>query len=149
MFDNVGEKIKIFSVILFWINVALSVIGFIAYLKTTGDAFFAAFLILIIGAIFSLVFSWFLYGFGVLVSNSETQVSLLESNNNKNEAIGSKITAFNHNVSETKAEAVSPIIIDEETVKCPICGFEQRANRSCCFRCAIDFKEPVNDGKEV
>ncbi len=40
---------------------------------------------------------------------------------------------------EEKPESVKPVFIDEDTVTCPVCGRNQRADRKCCWDCGVKF----------
>lgn len=39
------------------------------------------------------------------------------------------------------SDNVTPIVVDEETVRCPLCGTAQRSSRRVCFQCGTTFKK--------
>ena len=69
MFENIGEKIKIFAIILTVLGVLGSFIGMIAA-WVEGEEFLLGLGILVGGVISSYIFSCFIYAFGELVDNS-------------------------------------------------------------------------------
>ncbi len=83
MFNNIGRKIKTLAVVLFWIMMILgvlgSLIGGISIIATTGryddTGVVFGILTIIFGSGFAFLFSWigsfFMYGFGQLIDDSE------------------------------------------------------------------------------
>ena len=71
MFRNPGKKIKTLSIILFYINCVVSLIGSFALSNSLfGFDFFSFLFALAGGLLVSFVLSLFLYGFGELIENS-------------------------------------------------------------------------------
>ena len=86
MFDNIGAKIKIMAKIIYWVLGIASIIvgGSLIYqgsgasyggeaLVTTGLEIFIG------GSLGAWISSWFLYGFGVLIENTEKIAKNMES----------------------------------------------------------------------
>lgn len=80
MFDNVGEKIKVIAKVFFGIGCSFSLIGWIVALtwavglddgKTAVIVVFGSFFVLAICVVLSWISSLLLYGFGVMIDNSE------------------------------------------------------------------------------
>lgn len=77
MFDNIGRKIRMLAKVLMWIGIiAFAIYGIVMF---TEEKVLAGFLIIVIGALYSWVSSFVLYGFGQLVENSDIEA---EKNNN-------------------------------------------------------------------
>ncbi len=76
MFENIGSKIKTLAKIIFWIEVAGAVIGGISVAGIDEEFILLAFLIWIAGPLLAWVSSWFVYGYGQLIENSDTLVAL-------------------------------------------------------------------------
>lgn len=93
MFDNIGGKIKTLAKVLCWIGIAFSVITGIAVMfgsvssvsyngsryATGGSSVVAGILIIVLGCLFSWLGSFFAYGFGQLIENSDELVRLKKS----------------------------------------------------------------------
>lgn len=95
MFNNIGSKIKSYAKVIFWIGVVLSIIAGIAiigiafassssvYAPFSFGRFFAGLIFAIIAVCIGVLISWInvlvLYGFGVLVENSDTLKQLKQS----------------------------------------------------------------------
>ncbi|MBR3934300.1 MAG: hypothetical protein IKJ68_10400 [Clostridia bacterium] len=71
MFDNIGGKIKILAQVLCWLGVIASVICGFSIMVDSDDV---GFLIVVIGPLVSWVSSFFLYGFGQLIENTDILV---------------------------------------------------------------------------
>lgn len=83
MFDNIGRKIKTLAKVLCWIGIAISVISGIAAMLSGNDRItindnyavvspvIIGIVIIIIGCLSSWIGSFFAYGFGQLIENSE------------------------------------------------------------------------------
>ncbi len=81
MFDNIGSKLKKLAKAMCLIGIALSVIVGIMtmiggssyrYSGTSGAAFVAGLLTIVLGSLGSWVGSFFTYGFGQLIENTDT-----------------------------------------------------------------------------
>jgi len=80
MFNNIGGKIKTLSETLCYIGMAGSVIGGIAV--AIMEDVLVGIIILVIGSLVSWIGSFFGYGFGQLIQNSDKIVDSINSGNN-------------------------------------------------------------------
>ncbi len=77
MFDNIGGKIKTLAKVLCWIGIVASVIGGIIMIVGTarssnpGLGILLSLLYMALGCLISWVGSFFAYGFGELIENTE------------------------------------------------------------------------------
>ena len=85
MFNNIGGKIKALAKVLCWIGIGISVImaiavwangsGSVSYNSYGSNVavggFFGGLLILVFGCLFSWIGSFFAYGFGQLIEDTE------------------------------------------------------------------------------
>ncbi len=93
MFSNIGGKIMAAAKVLCWLGIIASIIIGIVFFWAASEAYndgtlFAVFgvLVIVLGSIMSWVGSFFLYGFGQLVENSDSLVYLtrrLDKEDNK------------------------------------------------------------------
>ena len=137
MFNNIGEKIKALAVIICWIGIILSVICGLAIMviaKGASDSFFVALLIIAFGSLGSWIGSFFMYGLGQLIENSDV---LVENTNilivqNEKKANGthpshSNISpAFESNTIHKWRCPKCENVIDETV--CPYCGNHSNSN---------------------
>jgi len=81
LFINVGEKIQVLAIIIFVLELIGSLAGAIIFWcdKEVGIGF----IIFICGPLFSLLSSWFLYGFGLIVENNEVSLEKESQTENK------------------------------------------------------------------
>lgn len=70
MFDNIGEKTKIFAKSICWIGIILSVCC--GVLIMAYDGVLAGLLVILAGPLIAWVNSFLIYGFGQLIENSDT-----------------------------------------------------------------------------
>lgn len=90
MFRNVGEKIKFWAKVSFWLGVAIFTLGGLGYIaegvtNNNGVAVISGIIIPIVGSGFSWVGSLFIYGFGKLIVNTDILVSMQYRNNEDDE----------------------------------------------------------------
>ena len=77
MFDNVGSKIKKLAKIFCWLGIAASVISGIAIIIASPSAYnhnslaLTGVLTVALGCLFSWICSFFIYGFGQLIENTD------------------------------------------------------------------------------
>ena len=81
LFDNSGEKIKLLSVILFFINSAIWIALGIIALTRLGTKGYIGLIYILLGPILSWITSIMLYGFGEIISNSKKEINSLPKNN--------------------------------------------------------------------
>ena len=84
MFSNIGSKIKGLAVFITSLGIIASVIGGIALMTSDEELILPGFLVMIFGSLASWVSSFFIYGFGQLVENSDKTVALLKEQNKNN-----------------------------------------------------------------
>ncbi len=78
MFDNIGSKIMKLAKVLCWLGIIASVISGIATIVSTSSSSYTAgagilsgILIIVLGSLFSWIGSFFTYGFGHLIENTD------------------------------------------------------------------------------
>lgn len=77
MYSNIDKKLKVMALVWFIVNASLSVLtGFILMLVQHGDLFLSGLLVLLFGSFSSLLGSWLIYGFAVLIANSNETLRL-------------------------------------------------------------------------
>ena len=78
MFSNIGSKIKVLAVVITCIGIVASIIIGIVLMTTDEELIVPGILVMIAGSLLSWLSSFFMYGFGQLVENSDKTVALLE-----------------------------------------------------------------------
>ena len=96
MYKNVGKKIKVLSIILAWLIVAISsFFGFYRFflndISTESIAISVA--IVIGGCIVAIVLSWFIYAFGVITEAQEINTENIENLNIAFESLAKELKA--------------------------------------------------------
>jgi len=163
VFNNIGRKIKTLAVVLFWIMMILgvlgSLIGGISMIATTGryddTGVVFGILIIIFGSGFAFLFSWigsfFMYGFGQLIDDSEINRQTNQQILRKLES-GSAPTAPNPEPyrSTTNPEGFRPAYRPAAPVPptapvrpaapsggwyCKKCGMKNEGTAKFCLRC--------------
>ena len=76
MFNNIGKKIKTLAAVICWIGIIFSIIGFLVMLiygavEAEGLFIGLSFAVLVVGGFGSWIGSFFAYGFGQLIENSD------------------------------------------------------------------------------
>ncbi len=83
MFKNIGKKIKVLAKVLCWIGIVLSVISGIAVMASGNNTVslngsyavvspvITGLIVIVIGCLMSWIGSFFAYGFGQLIENSD------------------------------------------------------------------------------
>ena len=72
MFDNIGAKIKTLAKVICWIGIIFSVIAGIAgIVNGTAQSVVAGITTIIVGCLMSWIGSFFAYGFGQLIENTD------------------------------------------------------------------------------
>ena len=75
MFDNIGGKIKSLARVVCWIGIISSIITGLITIFVNEDMILTGVLLAVIGSFLSWIGSFFAYGFGQLVENSDTLVA--------------------------------------------------------------------------
>ncbi|MBR6509152.1 MAG: hypothetical protein IKT38_00910 [Clostridia bacterium] len=86
MFENIGNKIKSLAKILCWLGIISSIFITLIMFFISANSYEELYIIygilfLIIGPLSSWINSFFIYGFGELIENSQTIIEILEKNN--------------------------------------------------------------------
>ena len=136
MYENIGRKIKGLAIVVFAIMAILSVVAGVFMLFRDNGGFLIGILIAGIGILLSWVGTFFLYGFGQLIENTDILVYQTKnmskniekiSNNNvqkdvSNEKVAESIKSSNQSAPNTSATVKS----------CPLCG-EKVTSKTCKF----------------
>ncbi len=143
MFDNIGGKIKILAQVFCWTGIVASVIGGIIW--WVEEEFFIGLLIMVLGSLVSWVSSFTLYGFGVLVENSETSatnmcaISKMIQNSSFNEtstdAKETKETPKSYYTAANKTYAAVNKTYTAGSWVCKKCGSKNEAKSQFCKDC--------------
>ena len=71
MFDNIGGKIKKLAQVICWIGIVFSVISGIVLMVNGGNGILTGLFTIIAGCLASWISSFFAYGFGQLIENTD------------------------------------------------------------------------------
>ena len=71
MFTNIGKKIKTLAQVICWLGIIGSVISGFGLMATEDDLIGIGVLVMVLGALFSWIGSFFLYGFGELIDQTQ------------------------------------------------------------------------------
>lgn len=136
MYDFIGDKIKGLAKAIFFVEAIAAIITGIALLLNEEPLI--GILILVLGPIVAWVSSWLLYGFGQLIDNSDTLVTLIGKQLDQTEN-NSKSKTNSQNIAEEKVlQSIknfrSASSNTSATIKrCPHCG--ERVNSKVCDVC--------------
>lgn len=167
MFDNIGGKIKGLTTAIAVIGIGISVIAGIILMFTIS--FLSGLLVAVVGGVSCYVGSFFAYGFGQLIENSDILVAEIKKGNSsassegnapeKKEFVSAAPVAAAPVAAAPVAAAPKPtapapvqrIKVDTPDVPvkvtkngsgdliCPACGTQQRDNRFRCLKCGVKF----------
>ncbi len=164
MFENAGKKIRMYAKIIFTFNAIVSficavVFGHLPNQRGVLELNFWLFLAILVGGTFSsYIITLFISAFGEgiectskLNEQMDTVIHLLESNaksddntaqlNHKEQAKASlasgKVTASAEPIVKSAPNVL--VSINANTIKCPLCGTEQRSNSKICYNCGAKF----------
>lgn len=154
MHENIGGTIKKLAVAVCWIGILVCFIG--AIILWYSSLSVQGCILLVVGSLCSWVSSLFTYGFGELIEKVDTTHKELVCQNDllSNLAISFKVdnttaselystgAPIEHNFPpETNVQkpAQRAIIIDSQSVQCPVCGCTQNSNRNVCWDCGTPF----------
>ncbi len=73
MFTNIGKKIKVLAMVIAWMGIIGSVIGGVVLMDEADEAL--GLLVMLVGALMSWIGSFFMYGFGQLIDNTDKLVA--------------------------------------------------------------------------
>lgn len=144
MFDNVGEKLKNFSVVWFVISaISAFITGLFLWVEWGDTEGFLMFLAIAVGGnLVTYIISLFMYAFGELVDNSsyirDDLTFMRMRKDSKKSAQEEMPNGSVGNSGTVKKEA------RENEVICPKCGERQPKDRSVCLWCGESLaKEPT------
>lgn len=140
MFDDISGKIKALAKVACGLGIAASIIGAFAlwvqnssYNPTT----FAGVLVLVLGSLASWIGSFFTYGFGALIENSET----LHADNLKIQELlktqqgeSASSTPAVHPVRIAKSQSSESLLSNDEW-ECAACGMRNSKRTNSCINC--------------
>lgn len=133
MYDNIGEKIKNFAKVSCCLCMIASVVAFISLLA--AKRYGVAFLVLLGGCVISWVGSFFAYGFGQLIENTDILVDKVRYN--KNPYIPEKNTDRNNDFSGLKhLRRDTP-----DKWVCKVCNTENKADALYCEDCGFSVAD--------
>ena len=146
MFNNTGEKIKVLAKVIFVLGIISAVISGIYLMTGGGIAVLYGFITVIGGALGSWVVSIFIYGFGAIITNTETTASKADNiskktieiaNNEKkntkeevkgktsfDKSLGEKYVNFNCPACKATLSYSENFLADKTKVTCPMCDAE-------------------------
>ena len=137
MFDNIGNKIKALSIALCFIGIFSSFVVGVYLISNTGNVatgvkeqnVINGLLIIILGALFSWISSFCLYGFGELIERVVNIDEKLKCSNNQK-----------HSVPDDSTITTEQDIFLEDTAFCPKCGADITNDSSVCHVCGEIIK---------
>ena len=125
MYENVGANIKVFAKISAVIEAIAAFITGIRLISLDEDLIGAGFLVMIIGPILALIISWFVYGFGQLIENSDVIAAEYQRKNEKHEKNAIEKNNRKQKLAfENARTAIRDTSVDEEEyfdILCPSC----------------------------
>lgn len=121
-YNNIGGKIKGLAKFLFGIQVITIVIGGLILVAQGNDSFVTGLLIILFGPIIAWISSWFLYGFGQLIENSDI---IANEHRNKTEPhqaeeVEDMVVYCPH--CDAEVPCVEDTLTNKAEVTCPVCG---------------------------
>ena len=140
MFDNIGSKIKGLATIISFIGIGASIVIGLSLLFNGGGA--VSVIIALIGALFSWLSSFFMYGFGQLIENSDEAVRILKATNNQQPQPTETFTSVDTSADSHLQQIALPpqehteeIISDGKIYKCQKCGARMNRPYATCVFC--------------
>lgn len=154
MHENVGGTIKKLAVAVCWIGILVCFIGAIILWHLSLSV--QGCILLVAGSLCSWVSSLFTYGFGELIEKVDATHQELVCQNDLLSNLVISFTANNTTASESysagtpieqnlpsetgfQKPAQRAIIIDSQSIQCPVCGCTQNSNRNVCWDCGTSF----------
>ena len=140
MYNNIGNKIKGLAMFVGWLGLIAGIIVCVVLLQDTTRDYWSGrnvantgndwlgWTALVMGFV-SVISSWPLYGFGELIDTT-AKIELHLRNG------GEGFFKKDINWEKIKKEQA-------EKVTCPVCGTDQKANRTVCLECGAMLKQPV------
>ena len=140
MFDDIGGKIKALAKVTCGLGIAASIIGAIALWMQNSDynpTAFSGVLVLGMGSLASWIGSFFTYGFGELIENSET----LHADNLRIQELlktqqgeSTDSAPVVHPVRISKPQSSESLLSNDEW-ECAACGMRNSKRTNSCINC--------------
>ena len=121
MFENIGEKIKNLAKIIAILGIAVSVIYGIYFMVNGREFLGYGLTVALVGSLLSWISSFFAYGFGELISNSEIIKKSVKSNKSYNKEI-TEILNKEAKEKDVKEQGKTSLMDAKVDFKCPTCG---------------------------
>lgn len=128
MYDNIGGKIKGLAKATFIVEAIAAVISGIAVMAIDEEMILIGLLVMVIATIVAWVSSWFLFGFGQLIENSDIIAKQYKRKNEKHEK---SISESNERKRKQRYNEIKAIIADDSVNEnkfidftCPNCRQE-------------------------
>lgn len=137
MYDNIGSKIKTLAKVIFIIIASLSLIAGVLILFIVDNGFIIGILTVGIGVLLSWVGTFFLYGFGQLIENTDILVRESKKQSNGIQRISTESNENDISI-EKVAESMknlksNPSNTSTNIKRCPYCG--ERITSKVCDIC--------------
>ena len=132
MFENIGEKIKGLAKVICVIGIVFSVIYGLDIMMEGKDFVMTGLITAIVGSVISWISSFFTYGFGTLISNSEKIARNIESIDSYSEEMvkrNNQNKESNEKVKEEKKNENAKMTEEKIEIKCPSCGIDLAYNK--------------------
>ena len=140
MFDNIGEKIKTLAVVTCGMGIIASIIGAIALWMQDSrynPTAFSGVLVLVLGSLASWIGSFFTYGFGELIENTNTihldNLKIQELLKKPKEENASS-TTVTHPMRRSQSQSTESLLSNDEW-ECAFCGMRNAKRTNSCINC--------------
>ena len=136
MWDNISGKIKSLAKFIAWFGIISSIIGGIVLFSIGGNQRYGGgifigigFATIFLGSLFFWISSWFMYGFGELIENTESIRNNTSKNNNNSRS----------SISGDNSRTEKSITLDStNSKKCKICGEKVHEDIFKCPNCKCE-----------
>ena len=148
MYENLGGKLKGLAIVEMILGVIASVVyGIITGVSLGASGWIVGIIIAVVGILVSYFFTLGLYAIGEIVENVEAVWSDISKIRSSLDKIDSSINNMNSSSNSGVVKDVKPaeakegeaIPLNDDLVKCPVCGSIQRNNRETCWKCEAKF----------
>lgn len=140
MFDDIGGKIKALAKVTCGLGIAASIIGAFALWAQNSSynpTMFAGVLVLVLGSLASWIGSFFTYGFGQLIENTNTihldNLKIQELLKKPKEENASS-TTVTHPMCTSQSQSTEPLLSNDEW-ECAFCGMRNSKRTNSCINC--------------
>ena len=140
MFDDIGGKIKALAKVTCGLGIAASIIGAFALWAQNSSynpTMFAGVLVLVLGSLASWIGSFFTYGFGQLIENTNTihldNLKIQELLKKPKEENASS-TTVTHPMRRSQSQSTESLLSNDEW-ECAFCGMRNAKRTNSCINC--------------